>query len=369
MMRSMSAAASLSARWEARLHGTRPRPRRVWVLLLSAGLHLAVVLLLLLGPKPAPPPQEPLASSVAMVFQPPKQGRKSTPNPQPEISLPEPPPAPPPQAPVPRPPAPAPRPEPKPTPPAPAPRLAVTTPATPPATPTPAPPVAPPQPAPAVPAAPPAPPVPRVPAAPPVPTVQAPVASAAPAPAPTLPLPPPVVAPPPAPSSAAPQLAMTVPLHPPKLRQQPAPRQHPPAAFPKPMVMSLGRPLRPARPIPQESRGPGAVGPNWYGNAMQVVKGHVDPNWGSELVAWVHRHAYWPPQAAAAGESGTSVVQFVVDRYGHVLSVQPMMSSGSKWLDMETMALFRNAHVPPLPPDTSDQTVTIDFYLHWVLLP
>lgn len=333
-MRRMSAAVSLSARWETRLRGTQPRPRRPWALPLSLALHLAVVLLLVFSPKPPKPPEVALSSPVAMVFQSPKQGRKATPNPQPEASLPAPPPAPPPQA-------PAPEPQPKAAPSAAAPQ----------------PPIPAPQPAPSV--------------APPAPAPPAPTAPATPAPAPALSRPPALAVPPPAPPAVRPQhktLAMTVPLQPPRLRHTPTPQRHE-REFPAPMALSLGRPLRPAQPTRKESRGQGARGPNSFGNSVRVVSGHVDPSWFNELQDWLHRHAYYPRQAIAANQSGTVVVQFVVDRYGRVLSVERQMSSGSQWLDMETVGMLRGATLPPMPPDASHKPVTIDLYFHWVLLP
>lgn len=138
------------------------------------------------------------------------------------------------------------------------------------------------------------------------------------------------------------------------------------------MALSLGKPFQPRRqpqPSSRPSRGPGAQGPNSFGDSVRVVKGHVGPDWFNELGNWIQHHAYYPEQAVAANESGTTVVQFVVDRYGHVLSVARQMSSGSQWLDMETEGMLRDATVPPLPPDTPDHTVTVDLYMHWVLLP
>lgn len=285
---------------------------------LSAGLHLVVILLLLFGPRPKPPPEEMLSSPVAMIFQPPKDSRMATPHPTKHAVLPAPAPAPPPAAPpAPRPVAPPPAPPPQPVP---------------------------------MPVAPPPPP---------------PAQSAVSTPASELPLPPPAL---PAPPPEQSMVASAVPLRPVPPRTRPS--SHPQSDFPAPMALSLGTPKRTAsaRAPASADAGRAARGPASFGNSVQVVSGHVDPSWFDMLHQWLQQHGYYPEQAVLNNEDGTVVVQFVVNRYGRVVSVEKEMSSGSQWLDMATMGLLRDAHLPPLPPDSADQTVTINLYYHYILV-
>ena len=328
----MAAAVSLSARWETRLRISRSRPWLGRVLLLSLGLHLAVVLLLLFAPRPRTPPEPMLASPIAMMFLPPKQGARSAPTPGLQSI---------------------------------------------PATPSPA--ASPPRPAPALPPPPPAPPQPAVapqPApAPPPPTAQArvepPAAEAEPAlrQSPESAVPPPHVT---EPRMVASNVPLRLPLPPPAAPYRPVPERHQPAtAFPAPMAFSLGRPLAPARSASRPARasyGPAAKGPLSFGQFARVTAGHVDPSWLDQLHYWWDQHAYYPEQAVANGEDGTVGIQIVVDRYGHVRSVERESRSGSVWLDMAALGTFRDANLPPLPPDTSDPTITVDLSITYILV-
>lgn len=320
-IRGMAVAVSLSARWEVRLRVSRSRPSVGWVLLLSLGVHLAVLLLLLFAPRPKPPPEPMLPSTVAMMFLPPKPGARSAPNPGPQAMPAAPPPA------------------------AAAPRAAPALP--------PPPPAPPPQPA-ALPQP-----------APPPPAEQARVEPPAPAPAPEVAPSSASVVPPPPRAIERRMVASSVPL-------RPAPeRRRPPPAFPEPTAFSLGRPLTSApsasRSLPA-SYGPAAKGPLSFGQFARVTAGHMDPSWLNELHDWWNRHAYYPDQAVANGEDGTVGIQIVVDRYGHVRSVERESRSGSVWLDMAALGTFRNANLPPLPPDTPDQTITVDLAITYILV-
>ncbi len=48
------------------------------------------------------------------------------------------------------------------------------------------------------------------------------------------------------------------------------------------------------------------------------------------------------------GEDGSAMVQVVANPDGHVTSVELERKSGSQWLDLALLALFRDAHLPPI---------------------
>ncbi len=66
------------------------------------------------------------------------------------------------------------------------------------------------------------------------------------------------------------------------------------------------------------------------------------------------------------GEDGDVTVQVVANPNGHVTSVQMKSRSGSQWLDMALMGLFRDANLPPLPDQA--EPITFNFTMHYVLI-
>jgi len=120
-----------------------------------------------------------------------------------------------------------------------------------------------------------------------------------------------------------------------------------------------------SRPSAREAVGSLARG----GNSIDPV-GQGDPgaDWRNALSAWIEAHKYYPQEAARNGEDGTVVVRVVVDRSGHVNSVELRDRSGSQWLDLAAQAMFRGAHLPPFPPNTLDPTFTFNLTMHYVLI-
>lgn len=273
----------------------------------------------------------------------------------------------------------------------------------PPAPPPPAPPPAPPPPAPVPAPLPQPPPPPEVP-----PEAKPPEPAPAPVPAPTPPAEAPAPEPPPAPApeEAAPLPLPPAPAPPPPVRppvrpevrpeaRPPQPRPAPPApafpapsfpapSFPAPTQFGFNAP-RTAPAAPREPRSGGAgtmdlsLGPglrNYRGqvpqsagvdSSVRVEGAQVGPDWIRQLHEWWQQHAYYPPQAAMRGEDGTVRLHLKVERDGTVTEVQLQGRSGSQWLDMGAVSIFRGAHLPPFPPGTpenqGDVYLTINFVL------
>jgi periplasmic protein TonB len=61
-------------------------------------------------------------------------------------------------------------------------------------------------------------------------------------------------------------------------------------------------------------------------------------------------------------------VRLVVARDGRVKAVDIQEKSGSPWLDLGALAVFRDAKLPPLPPDVRDPDVTVDFTIHYMII-
>jgi TonB family protein len=142
-----------------------------------------------------------------------------------------------------------------------------------------------------------------------------------------------------------------------------------------PMNFSLNR-----QPVPQErpvtrasSRAPVTLdfslapraGANDNSPFARIAGAHAGADWRNELSAWVRQHAYYPTQAAMNGEDGSVMVQVTAQPDGHVTSVELESRSGSQWLDMALMGLFRDARLPPLH---EDEPITFNFTMHYILI-
>lgn len=168
---------------------------------------------------------------------------------------------------------------------------------------------------------------------------------------------------PPRPELAMPELPRMpeAPL-PPKPR--PAPPQQRDAFAPMLRHWSLGQqpPLS-----PRSSGGARVAGAN--SNAATQIQGAeaLGADWRNMLSAWVEAHKYYPRQAIMNGEDGSPEVEVVVRRDGTVRSVELETRSGSQWLDLALLALFRGAHLPPFPENARDDETTFSFTMHYIL--
>ncbi len=170
----------------------------------------------------------------------------------------------------------------------------------------------------------------------------------------------------PLPAPPTPQLqAVPLPRPAPRMTAKPQPRQ-------KYLVMNdmslSGGPAAPPThfqhglnlDLPQSSASP---------DSQQVtVHGDVGADWDAELDHWVEEHKYYPQAAAEQGQEGDVRIHFVVDRAGNVTGLRLTDSSGSPFLDQAWLGLFQNAQLPPFPPGTKANTVTIDATMHFELI-
>lgn len=90
-------------------------------------------------------------------------------------------------------------------------------------------------------------------------------------------------------------------------------------------------------------------------------------DWRNELSQWVAEHAYYPEQARRDGEEGDAKVHVLADANGHVREVELIGKSGSMWLDLALVALFRDQHIPALPPGDKEP-IDFNFTMHYVLI-
>ncbi|NVN41509.1 energy transducer TonB, partial [Ameyamaea chiangmaiensis] len=94
----------------------------------------------------------------------------------------------------------------------------------------------------------------------------------------------------------------------------------------------------------------------------------VSEDYEGEIDRWIRSHMYYPEDAARNGEDGPSSVHVVLDRSGHVKAVRLTGQSGSYSLDAATTGMFRNAQLPPVPPDMKGDHFDIDLTINYILI-
>ena len=174
------------------------------------------------------------------------------------------------------------------------------------------------------------------------------------------PVPPP---PPPAPQREAALTAPPRPARPPQPERLPGlylPDARLNPAPSRPEQQRRGLDLSP----PRAMRQPGRDSPE----AQLSVRGaQVGPDWRNAFRRWVDENVRYPVNAAVVGQEGTATVELLVDRDGRVRSGRLIGRSGSVWLDHGTVSPFRNAMLPPFPPDADPEGVVVRLTVHWVL--
>jgi TonB family protein len=94
----------------------------------------------------------------------------------------------------------------------------------------------------------------------------------------------------------------------------------------------------------------------------------VSTDWLNQVSAWWLRHRYYPPQAAANFEDGDVTMHMRVDPDGRVEELRLTGKSGSQWLDLGALSVFRNATLPPLPNDMPPTPIPFEVTVHYILL-
>lgn len=108
----------------------------------------------------------------------------------------------------------------------------------------------------------------------------------------------------------------------------------------------------------------GAADPTPYSDRDETAAG---ADWRNALSRWVAEHAYYPEQARRSGEEGDAMVHVIASSDGRVKEVELVQKSGSMWLDIALVALFRDAHIPPFPAG-GNEPLEFNFLMHYVLI-
>lgn len=200
-----------------------------------------------------------------------------------------------------------------------------------------------------------------------------------PAPSPPAPAPPVAPSPPVAPAPSTPRRAPVA--HAERMfrlrTNHPVPPRSSTNPFSAPMSLSFADRADPAEAAPARHGSRAAMnlslGPVVHDGQMRIpyatagIKG-VSPDYDAELQDWIQRHLYYPEEAAQRGEDGTAEVHVVLDRSGKVRDIEVVSSSGATMLDDATSGMFRDATLPPVPPDMAGPSFNIDLTVHYILL-
>jgi len=144
------------------------------------------------------------------------------------------------------------------------------------------------------------------------------------------------------------------------------------------MDFSLGKPFASSSPTARPRASPhvpGAIdmslGPASKGTANPTPYSDRDDSregadYRNALSQWVAAHAYYPEQARRDGDEGDAKVHVLASPDGRVKEVELIGKSGSMWLDLALLSLFRDQRIPPFPGST--EPIEFNFTMHYVLI-
>ena len=141
--------------------------------------------------------------------------------------------------------------------------------------------------------------------------------------------------------------------------QRPVPKQPQAARPPSPpspnrdaMDLSLG-------PVERFSQDPPRRNESDMTSDIQVTGAQLGSDWLKQLHEWWVEHRRYPEQAVRDRESGTVIIRFDIDRRGYTSNPEILQHSGSRWLDLQTVATFGHTRLPSFPINTPEDTATL----------
>ncbi|WP_198378013.1 energy transducer TonB, partial [Neoroseomonas rubea] len=113
---------------------------------------------------------------------------------------------------------------------------------------------------------------------------------------------------------------------------------------------------------------PGATLPGPGDDQNLRVRGaQAGPDWRNAFRQWLEQNLRYPREAAELGEQGPVTVRIITGADGRVRSVEMRTASRSIFLNYYSQAVFRGRSLPPFPPGTAEEQVTIDLTINYIL--
>jgi TonB family protein len=146
------------------------------------------------------------------------------------------------------------------------------------------------------------------------------------------------------------------------------------APFPRPQQFTLA--TRPSPSVPRGLRGSKSLqlelGREVRGGTLEDAGLHVttpgaDGDYLELINQYVETHKYYPQQAADEGQDGIAVVHVTISPEGRILHLELIESSGSSWLDMAWVGLFRGMRLPRFPPNMKVPQLELDATMNYEL--
>jgi TonB family protein len=108
----------------------------------------------------------------------------------------------------------------------------------------------------------------------------------------------------------------------------------------------------------------GVADPTPYSDSDE---GREGADYRNALSKWVSEHAYYPEQARRDGDEGDVAVCVIAEPNGMVKDVHLIGKSGSTWLDLALLSVFRDQRIP-LPLYGTNELINFKFTMHYVLI-
>ena len=110
-----------------------------------------------------------------------------------------------------------------------------------------------------------------------------------------------------------------------------------------------------------DTAGPGDV------EQLRVRGAQAGPDWRNAFRRWLDQNLHYPREAIDLREQGPVTVRIQTGPDGRVRGVELRTASRSIRLNFYSQSVFRGAQLPPFPPGTAEDQVTIDLTINYIL--
>lgn len=130
----------------------------------------------------------------------------------------------------------------------------------------------------------------------------------------------------------------------------------------------LGEPGRSGAPRRGLDLSPGATLPGPGDTEQLRVRGaEAGPDWRAAFRRWLDQNLRYPREAIDLREQGPVTVRIQTGPDGRVRGVELRSASRSIHLNFYSQHVFRGAQLPPFPPGSAEEQVTIDLTIKYIL--
>lgn len=171
---------------------------------------------------------------------------------------------------------------------------------------------------------------------------------------------------------SSPDTAQEVPDGPVRIEQRPAEPPRLPDTPPLQPLQDIPREPASSEPVAEPSPAAPPVAATSAPKSIPAppapsASSNASATWEAQLLAHLEKYRRFPAAARARREQGIAHVRFLMNREGHVLSIEILRSSGSAALDRAALDTLRRAQplpaIPPERPSPLELTVPVEFFV------